>query len=227
MITVMKFQSLIPFIMHGGQLAARAALLIIGLGSLTSCVSLIAKKNTYDVAASSPAVRVNGADIRIQLKPEGTSGGNYAVSAMVVSAAVATLDGPFRWRIEGVGQPGKHDYLVVHQIRTRTGTSKRDEKFPAGLLGKKAEFKAAKNDPASTRAVYPIPGRLEVKPREDGALEILVDLTVVTSGKGVRQQVRFRMDPSEKRQDEFIFLPTEIIQNIGKSPADWDEKGWD
>ena len=35
------------------------------------------------------------------------------------------------------------------------------------------------------------------------------------------------MNPAEKRQDEFIFLPTEIVQNIGKSPEEWDEKGWD
>jgi hypothetical protein len=140
--------------MHGGRLAARAALLTIGLGCLSSCVSLIAKKNIYAAAASSPVVRLNGADIRIQLKPEGKSGGNYAVRAMVVSAAITTLDGPFRWRIEGVGQPGKHEYLVGHRIRIRTGTSKRDD-------------------------------------------------------------------------DELTFLPTEIIQNIGKTPANWDEKGWD
>jgi hypothetical protein len=34
------------------------------------------------------------------------------------------------------------------------------------------------------------------------------------------------MDPSQKRQDEFIFVPTEIVKSIGKSPADWEDKGW-
>ena len=104
-------------------------------------MSLIAKKNTYDSAASSPPVRVNGAEIRMQVKPEGTSGGSYALSAMVVSAAVATLDGPFRWRIEATGEAGRQEYLVVHRIRTRTGKTGRDEWYPAGLLGKKADFK--------------------------------------------------------------------------------------
>lgn len=190
-------------------------------------MSLIAKKNTYNSAASSPAVRVNGAEIRMQLKPEGTSGGSYALSAVVVSAAVATLDGPFRWRIEATGQPGKQNYLVVHRIRTRTGKTGRDEWFPVGLLGKKADFKRPEGTTGATRAVYPIPGRLEVKPRDDGFLEISVDMTVVTAGKGERRLVRFRMDPSEKRQDEFIFVPTEIIDSIGKPLTDLDESGWD
>ncbi len=213
--------------MHGSRLPARAALLAICLILPSGCMSLIAKKNTYDTAASSPAVRVNGAAIRMQLKPEGTSGGSYALSAMVVSAAVATLDGPFRWRIEATGEIGKHEYLVVHRIRTRTGKTGRDEWFPAGLLGKKADFMRPEGDTAATRAVYPIPGRLEVMPRDDGFLEISVDLTVVSAGKAQRRLVRFRMDPSEKRQDEFIFLPTEIIGSIGKPLEKLDESGWD
>ncbi|RYD41958.1 MAG: hypothetical protein EOP85_11900, partial [Verrucomicrobiaceae bacterium] len=87
-------------------------------GSLSSCfLTLNAKKHTY--SASSPAVRVNGADIRMQVKPEGTDGGTYALSAIVVSAAVATFDGPFRWRIEGSGEIGKQESIVIHRIRTR------------------------------------------------------------------------------------------------------------
>ncbi len=190
-------------------------------------MSLIAKKNTYGAAASSPPVRVHGADIRMQVKPEGTDGGSYAISAMVVSAAVATLDGPFRWRIEATGEIGRQEYLVVHRIRTKTEKTKRDEWYPAALLGKRADFQRAKGDSGPTRAVYPIPGRLEVKPQVDGALEVFVDLTVVAQGQRERKLVRFRMDPSQKRQDEFIFVPTEIISSFGKSSADWDEAGWD
>jgi hypothetical protein len=192
-------------------------------------MSIIAKKHTYGANASSPPVRVNGADIRMQVKPEGTDGGSYAISAMVVSTAIATLDGPFRWRIEATGQIGKQQYLVVHRIRTRTGTTKRDEWFPVALLGKRADFRkpAGQENPEFTRATYPIPGRLEVKPRVDGALEVFVDLSVVSENRRERKLVRFRMDPSQKRQDEFIFVPTEIINNIGKSPEDWDESGWD
>lgn len=190
-------------------------------------MSLISKKNTYGADASSPAVRVNGADVRMQVKPEGTDGGTYAVSALVVSAAVATLDGPFRWRIEATGEIGKQEYLIVHRIRTVTGKSKRDEWFPANLLGKRADFKRPAGDSGPTRAVYPIPGTLQVKPRDDGSLEVFADLTVVSLGKRERKLVRFRMDPSQKRQDEFIFVPTEIIRNFGKSSSDWEETGWD
>ncbi|MEO5714241.1 MAG: hypothetical protein ABIT37_12210 [Luteolibacter sp.] len=216
----MKFQSVIARIMHGSGLAASAALLL----SLTSCVSLIAKKNTY---ASSPAVKVNGASVRMQVKPEGTSGGSYALSAMVVSAAVATFDGPFSWRIEATGEMGRQEWLVVHRIRTKTMLTKRDEWYPADHLGKRFDFTRPKDETGAVRAVYPIPGLLQVKPKEDGALEIFADLTIAANGRRERKLVRFRMDPSQTRQDEFIFVPTEIVENIGKSPSEWKESGWD
>lgn len=163
----------------------------------------------------------------MQVKPEGTDGGTYALSAMVVSAAMATFDGPFRWRIEATGETGRQEYFVVHRIRTRTEKTRRDEWYPADHLGRRAEFKQSKGEAGATRAIYPIPGLLQVKPRVDGALEILADLTVVTKGRNERKLVRFRMDPSQKRQDEFIFVPTEIVKSIGQSPADWEEIGWD
>jgi hypothetical protein len=224
MITVMKFQSLIAAIMHGRGLAARTALFSCLLAA-SGCVSLIAGKHTY--AATSPAVRVNGADIRMQVKPEGTDGGGYALSAMVVSAAVATFDGPFRWRLEATGRAGRHESLVVHRIRTRTGKTRRDEWYPREHLGHRADFKTPKDAPAVSRAVYPIPGLLVVKPREDGDLEVTVDLTVTADGGRERKLVRFRMEPSRKRQDEFIFVPAEIVRNIGKSPDEWEDPGWD
>ncbi len=210
--------------MHGFRPAARVAL-IFGLLGSAGCMNLVAKKHTY-AAASSP-VRVNGADIRMQVKPEGTDGGSYALSAMVVTAAVATFDGPFSWRLEATGKAGELESLVVHRIHTRTGKTKRDEWYPASHLNKRADFKPVKADLTSSRAVYPIPGLLVVKPREDGNLVVTVDLTVRAHGRAERKLVRFRMDPSEKRGDEFIFLPAEIVENIGKSPAEWEDPAWD
>ena len=192
--------------------------------STTSCVSIMARKHTY--SASSSAVKVNGAEIRMQVRPEGSDGGSYAVSAMVVSAMVATMDGPFRWRIEATGQSGKQESLVIHRIRTRTTITKRDEWYPQSLLGKRADFRVRKGETFS-QAVYEIPGKLVIKPRVDGAIEVLVDLTVTTLGKRERRSVKFRMTPSDTRQDEFIFIPTEIVKSFGQSPADWKESGWD
>ena len=223
MIAVMKFQSVIALIMHGLGRSARAVLVLLAMVS-TSCMSLIASKHSY--SASSPAVRVNGAEIRMQVKPEGTDGGSYALSAMVVSAAVATFDGPFRWRLEATGQPGNHESLVVHRIHTRTTKTKRDEWYPTTHLGRRADFSGKKDSP-TTRAVYPIPGLLVVKPREDGNLEVTVDLSVRANGRSERKLVRFRMDPSQKRQDEFIFLPAEIVSGIGKPMSEWEDPGWD
>ena len=210
--------------MHARSPAARAVLCT-ALLAQTGCVGLMASKHSY--SASSPAVTVNGADIRMQVKPEGTDGGSYALSAMVVTAAVATFDGPFGWRLEAMGKAGSHESLVIHRIHTRTGKTKRDEWYPSAQLGKRADFRPLKDDPAKSRARYPIPGLLVVKPREDGDLSVTVDLTVSRDGRRERKLVRFRMDPSQSRQDEFVFLPVEIAKSIGTSPADWEDPGWD
>jgi hypothetical protein len=224
MIAVMKFQSVIAAIMHGYRIAASAALACLAMASV-GCVSLIASKHTYN--ASSPAVNVGGASVRMQVRPEGDGGGSYALSAMVVSAAVATLDGPFSWRIEATGDPGRQSHLVVHRVRMRTGKTHRDEWFPAKLLGRRADFKSLKESPWKSRAVYPIPGLLAVKPREDGDLTVDVDLTVVSGGRADRKLVRFRMNPAQGRRDEFIFVPAEIVNSIGKPLEETDERGWD
>lgn len=226
MMIVIKFQSVIERIMHAIRPAARMCM-ILATVPLTSCVSLNATKHTYAADASSPAVKVNGANVRLQLNPQGTDGGSYVVSAMIVSAAVATLDGPFKWRIEATGQEGRHESLTVHRLRTRTAVTKRDEWYPASYLGKGADFKKRSGTNEPYRAVYDIPGLLKVKPREDGALEVLADLTVRANGRNERKTVKFRLDPSKGRRDEFIFLPTEIVKSIGKPMSEWEETGWD
>jgi hypothetical protein len=190
----------------------------------TSCAAISAKKHTY---ARSAAVPVNGAGVSLSVKPEGTTGGSFMVSAMVVSGGVATLDGPFRWRIEAYGEEGKQQALVVHRLRTTTAATKRDEWYPEKHLGRRAEFRPVKAEPGRTRAVFEIPGYLEVKPREDGTLTILADVSVQMAGRWQRKLLKFRLDPAEKRQDEFIFLPAEVVKGLGSDPADWEDPGWD
>lgn len=190
-------------------------------------MGLIAKQHSYGPSASSPPVTLGGAKVRLQLKPEGTSGGNFAVTAMVVGATVATLDGPFRWRFEATDGSGKLEYLVVHRIRTRTGKTGRDEWYPTEHLGKRADFTKPKGAAGPTRAIYEMPGLLQVKPREDGDLEITADLSVTGAGGTVRKQVRFRLSPAEGRRDEFVFIPTEIVKSFGQKPEEWRDEGWD
>jgi hypothetical protein len=221
----MKFQSVIKAIMHAVHSGARFGVIALAI-PLSSCVSLMATKHTYAANASSPAVKLNGANVRLQLKPEGTDGGSYALSAMVVSAAVATLDGPFSWRIEATGEEGKQESLVVHRLRTHTSITKRDEWYPTTYLGTRADFRKRVGED-KWRAVFNIPGQLKVKPREDGALEVLADISVRANGRNERKTVKFRLDPSKKRQDEFIFLPTEIVKSIGRPMADWEDPNWD
>ena len=226
MMIVRKFQSVIAGMMHA--IPGAASLCVLGLAiPLAGCFSLRATKHSYAPDASSPAVKVNGAAIRLQLNPQGTDGASYVVSAMVVSAAAATFDGPFKWRLEAIGGPDRHEWLKVHRIRTRTALTKRDEWYPVSYLGQRADFRRRSGTGEAWRAVYEIPGLLKVKPREDGALEVLADVTVRAGGKNERQVVKFRLDPSKGRRDEFSFLPSEIVKSIGKPLEDWEDPGWD
>lgn len=191
---------------------------------LPGCAAIVAKKHTY---GGTGGASVNGAAVSLRVKPEGNSGGSFVMSAMVVSGGMATLDGPFRWRVEATGEPGKQESLVVHRLRTKTALTKQDEWYPAEELRGSAEFRVLKDESGRTRAVYEIPGLLQVKPREDGALEVFADLSVKAGGRWERKMVRFRLDPAVKRENEFLFLPAEIVKSIGQDPADWQNSGWD
>ncbi len=190
----------------------------------SGCASLIADRHTYETEAESPAVVVNGATLRLRMKAEGTEDGAFAISAMIYTAGKATFDGPFRWRVDAVGEPGRHEWVQVHRIRTRTKETRRDEWYPERHLGERAAFRQRED---GFRASYQIPGLLNVKPREDGALDVLVDLTVRANGRSERRVCRFRMGPAHKQANEFVFFPAEIVSHIGKPTDDWGESGWD
>ncbi|MEP2775974.1 MAG: hypothetical protein ABJQ29_14040 [Luteolibacter sp.] len=192
----------------------------------SGCVGFYGTRSTYGAAVE--GVEVNGARITMQVKPEGTSGGSYALTAMVVGVGVANLDGPFRWRIEAEGKEGVHEALYVTRIRTKTSVTKRDEVYPDKWLGEKIPFSKKQSYPAGVvKAVFEIPGRLEVKPKEDGALEVLADVTVLANGRRAGSTVKFRLDPASKDDREVIFLPAEIVSSIGKPMSEWEEEGWD
>lgn len=201
--------------------------LILGLVSvvLSSCVGLRGKKHTY--IESGGSVEVGGAQVGVDFRPEGTRSGSFMMSAMVVGGGMATFDGPFKWRVEAYGKSGVHESMVIHRIRTRTEKTKRDEWFPANELGKQANFRKLSGKPGEVRARYQIPGLLKVMPEEDGKLDVWLDVSIRTNEGTRRELVRFSLDPTLKRQDEFIFLPVEVAQSIGKSPEDWEDSMWD
>lgn len=200
--------------------------ILLGLLLQVGCVGFYGTRSTYGAVGS--GADVNDATVSMQVKPEGTSGGSYAISAMVVGVGVANLDGPFRWRVEAVGQEGVHEAMYVQRIRTVTKVTKRDEWFPEKWLGERVDFVRKKTyDPGVVKAVFDIPGQLKVKPKEDGALDVLVDLIISAKGKRVRKVVKFRLDPTQKSDRELIFLPAEIVTSIGKPVSEWEESGWD
>jgi hypothetical protein len=192
---------------------------------LSNCASLIAKKNTY--AAAGPSAKVNGAAVRMQVNPQGTANGAMAFSAMVVSTAVATMEGPFRWRIEATGTSGEHQSLQVHRIHTSTEKSGRNEWYPTEKLPRAVAFKADRENPSVTYARYEIPGLLQVTSANDGILRVTADVTITSSKGRERKTVRFLLDPAQKRADEFIFLPVEIVKTFGKSWEEIENPSWD
>ena len=194
-------------------------------GLLVACVGLKGEKHTYGQRGG--AVEVGGATVEIDFHPEGTRSGSFVLSAMVVGGGMATFDGPFRWRVEAYGEEGVHESLVVHRIRTRTERTGRDEWFPASELGRRADFKKFGGQPGRVRARYPIPGLLKVMPEEDGKLDVWLDLTVSGARGDTRKLVRFQLDPEVKNADEFVFLPVEVAENLGKSPDEWEDPMWD
>ena len=188
------------------------------------CMAFHANKHTY---MGGGEVELNGARLVLQVKPEGAGGGSFAFSAMVVGAGAATLDGPFSWRIVATGKEGVHEQLVVHRILTRTSMTKRAEWFPRDQLGHYAEFRKVRGEPGVVRARYPIPGHLEVKPSEDGAITVTADVSVKARGKWKRAMVKFHLAPDDKSQNEVVFLPAEIISSIGTDFQDQDDPMWD
>ena len=198
--------------------------------ALPGCVSFYGTRSNYGQAgagAGAGAV-VNGATVSMQVKPEGTSGGSYALSAMVVGVAVANLDGPFSWRIEAVGKEGVHEAMYVQGLHTATSATKRSERFPARWLGERKDFVRRKSDaPGEVRAVFDIPAKLDVKPSVDGAIDVFADVLIVGKGSRVRKTVKFHLDPASKKDREVIFIPAEIVSGIGKPMSEWEDKGWD
>lgn len=192
---------------------------------LSNCASLIVKKNTY--RSEGPSVKIHGAAVSMQVNPQGAADGAFAMSAMVISTAVATMEGPFRWRLQAIGVPGIHESIVVHRIHTSTEKSKRREWYPALKLPKAIPFRISKDKPTVCRARYEIPGLLQVTSEKDGKLTIIADITVTTKTSSKRQMVKFMLDPTQKRADEFIILPVELVKTIGKDWDDIEDPSWD
>lgn len=192
---------------------------------LAGCVGVKAKKHTYSVTGGT--AEVGEATVGVQFRPEGTKGPNMMLSAMVIGGGFATFDGPFRWRVEAIGEIGRHWKLVVHRIRTRTATTGRDEWYPREYLGFEKSFRPVRGRSGVCRVRYEIPGLLEVKPEEDGRLDVWIDLSVVGSDGTTRKTLQFVLDPETKRADEMVFLPVEMVRNIGINPEDWEDSMWD
>lgn len=202
---------------RGGVRSWRSLAILIVLVFLPSCGHMVTKRASY---TGEQGVLVNGALVRSAVKPSGGEGEvNFA--AGVYTAGSGTLGGPFLWRIEAEGDDGYHRELTVHRVKVETRASQRSEWYPEELLGDTVEFFPLKGEPGEAFAQYQIPGKLEVFPREDGMITILVDLTIRSVEESVREMVRFRMAPELTKDLELFFLPGDAIGRREDSPRQW------
>ena len=168
-----------------------------------------------------PAVEVNGAQVKSALKPMGGKAG-IAISAMIVAGGTGTLDGPFLWRVEAEGQEGVHEYLRVNKIRVTTETTKRDEWYPRSKLNINAPFVKIPGEEGKTFAQYQIPGKLTVMPRDDGKVIIHMNVSVKASGKVKSKWIKVSLEPESKWKTDTVFLPTEVVKSFRGDPRQWD-----
>lgn len=192
---------------------------------LSGCMGIYGTKHTYRSTGQSQSV--GGAEVRMAFRPEGAKPGAVMFSAMVVGAVVATMDGPFRWRVEAVGEAGTHEFLTVHRIRTRTEKTGRDSWYPSGELGRRSPFRGREDGSNRVIARYEIPGRLEVKPEEDGKLDVWLDVSVIQKHGASRKTLHLVLDPAVKEQNEMVFIPAEVIGNFGKPLDQQEDHMWD
>lgn len=187
----------------------------------TSCVSFWLKEKTYK--ASSDSTKINGADVRIALKPNG--GQSYGtISAMVVGLGAGTLDGPFFWRVEAEGVEGVHQKLWVNDITVTTSNTDRSEPLPKEHLNYSSEFKPmkGKENAGKTFANHQFPGMLEVYPEKDGDITITADVSVMSVSGTQRKRLRYTLSPDTSKGFDTIFIPTEIITSWGEDPTEWN-----
>jgi len=194
------------------------AFMLSSLLLLSSCGHIFTKSHSYQ---KSETVEINGAIVSGAVKPAGGESG-FGLSAMIYMAGSATLDGPFIWRIEAEGEQGIHQHIIVHRVKVLTSKTNRSEWYPEEHLSYQISFEPVETEPGKVFAVFQIPGKLKVYPRDDGDITILADVSV-TSMKGVsRKLVKFNLIAETTKDVEFISLPSEIIKGSSDDPRDWE-----
>ncbi|MGE9268773.1 MAG: hypothetical protein ACQKBY_11820 [Verrucomicrobiales bacterium] len=184
----------------------------------TSCAQTFMDSQSYTLAEGT---KVNGAEVKVGVKPMGGEGG-LAVSAMVYMAAKGSLDGPFLWRIEAEGEEGRHEWLRVDEVRVETEKTGRRERFPAAYLGKHALFEKVPGEEGRSFAKYRFPGKLSVKPSQDGVVRVRARVAVQAEGRVARAWVGFTLRPESGKLRETVFLPAEIVRGLRGDPREWD-----
>jgi len=207
----------VVFFLFINEMKATRLLCLISPCVLVSCGHVWTKTEGY---AESPSVKLNGAEVSSAFYPNGGSGG-LSLSAMVYMAGAVKLEGPFLWRVQATGENGKHQAMKVHRIHVVTEKTKRSEWFPTSYLNDWHEFKEYTKTPDEVYAYFQLPGELKVMPQEDGVVSLSVDVSIKTKSTTSRKLIKFKLEPSETSETEFIFIPSEVSKSFNPDPRDW------
>lgn len=185
---------------------------------LASCGHIHTKSQSYQL---NKAANVNGARVITEVKPMGGKPG-FSVSAMVYMAGSASLEGPFKWRVQAIGKQGVHQYMHIHSVSMRTAHTKRHNSFPRSQLPSSIPFVSYKKTPGVVYAVHQFPGLLEVYPQTDGPVTVTINVSIRSHAQSERKIITGVLKPTQQSETEFLFIPTEIAQSFGqRDPRSW------
>ena len=200
-------------------------LLLIIPSLLGSCAFQKSKPTTVGIVRKSPAVWLNGAEVRSDVEAMNGEGALEKAN-LLFNANTSKLDGPFFWQFVAEGDAEEHLSMTVEAVVIETQRTRRRVTLPSGMLGgaqpfayevqpkpkfsfrKKEEEKEVKKP--KWLATYKVPSSLQLFPKVDGKVTLAAKITI-ESTKGTQSEwVNFALLPNSQKSKSFNFRRTMI-----------------
>jgi hypothetical protein len=186
--------------------------------ALSSCMHVREKVQTYRPAGSQG---VGQATVSIELQPQEAEGA-LSLSAMVVGAARATLVGPWHLYVVAQSPTGQCKQLVINNLSMRSSRGIASQ-VPTSYLGEIRPF-AVSRKKGVEQAAWKCPGQVEADFAKDTSITVDADVTIQpATGSAVRKRLSFVCTAAELKNNQTVFVPTEVIQNFGSQDIPEDQ----
>lgn len=194
---------------------------------LVSCAAHKSVVPDKSVVRNSPAVWLNGAEVRSEVK---AMKGEGALDKPKVAyrAGTSQLDGPFFWSFTAEGTEGEHLSMIVEGVQISTGKTRRNVQIPQSMVGQEVAFsleqlekpkrsffkKPEKEDEEAKKpkwlASYALPSSLQLYPKVDGKIVVAAKIRITTAERSDSEWVNFALLPSRNKNGTFSFRRTMI-----------------